>query len=125
MTSELPAWCAWWIGDKGATTNNQAAKTFRAMGEHSAAEQHHRHATTLWDPQVNRRVWALTSADAGLAKWRTGDQGGAVDVWTRVVPVLQEIQSDRTATMLGKIRCHAPDLVADDLNKRDGDGHSI
>ncbi|WP_433635489.1 helix-turn-helix domain-containing protein [Nocardia sp. CA-120079] len=107
---ELPAWCAWWGGDK-ATVNNQAAKTLRALAEWGEAESHHLLATTFWDPQKHRRVYGRTMADVGLARWENGDPGGAVAAWEIAIPILAPLQSTRADAALAKIRKRAPQLV--------------
>ncbi|WP_331758467.1 helix-turn-helix domain-containing protein (plasmid) [Nocardia sp. NBC_01377] len=107
---QLPAWCAWWGGDK-ATVNSQAAKTLRALNEWGAAESHHLLATTFWDPNAHRRVYGRTWADVGLARWENGDHGGAVAAWEIAVPILQPLQSTRADAALTKISKRAPQLV--------------
>lgn len=107
---QLPDWCAWWCGD-GATVNNQTAKTLRALGDHKAAARHHAYATSMWDPTVHRRVYALTTADAGLAHWRAGDESSAAAAWQTAIPLLLDIDSGRTRTALARIQRHAPELI--------------
>ncbi|WP_067819578.1 helix-turn-helix domain-containing protein [Nocardia inohanensis] len=108
-SAELPAWCAWWGGDQ-ATVNNQCAKTFRALGDYTAAEPHHQLATTMWEPGVHRRVYANTLGDVGIARWKTGDHTGAIKAWNMALPILSELQSARVEKTLGKIRRSAPEL---------------
>lgn len=109
---DLPAWCAWWGGDR-ATINNQTAKAFRAMGDYTAAAPHHELATTMWEAGIHRRVYANTMGDVGIARWKTGDPDGAVTAWKIALPILRDIQSVRVDKTLGKIRKAAPHLFAD------------
>lgn len=106
----MPLWAAQWC-DTRASLVNQSAKAFLALGETAEAEQRYSLAASMWDPATHPRVFALTSADAGHARWRMGDESGAADVWNEVVPVLQDIESARTASALDRIRHKAPELV--------------
>lgn len=110
ITSEVPHWAGMWCPNK-ATVVDQTAKTFAALGDHREAGRHFELGATIWNPETHARVYALTCADAGLARWRTGDDGGAVELWTKVVPTLKQVRSDRTAKALTKIGKHAPELV--------------
>jgi DNA-binding XRE family transcriptional regulator len=110
LTDPAPRPIAMWCPNK-ATVVDQAAKAFSALGEHGQAQRLFVLGASIWNPGTHARVHALTCADAGLAKWKTGDDGGAVALWTSIVPVLQRVQSARTAKALDKIARHAPELV--------------
>ncbi|MGN2641515.1 helix-turn-helix domain-containing protein [Nocardia takedensis] len=114
MTADLaepaPRAIAMWCPNK-ATVIDQAAKAFTSLGEHGQAQQLFTLGASIWNPGTHARVHALTCADAGLAQWKTGDEGGAVALWTSVIPVLQRVRSARTAKALDKIARHASELV--------------
>ncbi|WP_328435838.1 hypothetical protein [Nocardia puris] len=110
LTEPAPRAIAMWCPNK-ATVVDQAAKAFTALGEHRQAQQLFTLGASIWNPGTHARVHALTCADAGLAQWKSGDDGGAVALWASVVPVLQRVRSARTAKALDKIARHAPELV--------------
>ncbi|WP_280381400.1 helix-turn-helix domain-containing protein [Nocardia wallacei] len=110
LTDPAPRWIAMWCPNK-ATVVDQAAKAFSALGEHGEAQRLFVLGASIWNPGTHARVHALTCADAGLAQWKTGDDSGAAALWTSIIPVLQRVQSARTAKALDKIRRHAPELV--------------
>ncbi|BDU07169.1 hypothetical protein FMUBM48_34320 [Nocardia cyriacigeorgica] len=67
----MPRWIATWTPNQ-AITVHQAAKSFEAMGELAAAEQHYRLTCDIWNPATHSRVHALAAAETGLIRWRLG-----------------------------------------------------
>lgn len=106
----MPRWAAQWC-DTRASLVNQSAKAFLALGETAEAEQRYTLAASMWNRDTHPRVFALTSADAGHARWRMGDEAGAAEAWNQIVPTLQDIDSARTSAALDRIRRKAPELV--------------
>lgn len=108
----LPRWAAMWCPTK-ATLLNQTAATFTALGDHAEAERHYLHSAAIWNPDTHTRIHALTTVDAGTARWRTGDHDGAATIWQPVIPALTAIHSARTAKALAKITKLTPDRLTD------------
>jgi transcriptional regulator with XRE-family HTH domain len=112
LTSEQPRWVSMWCPNK-ATIVDQAAKTFRTLGDLANAERYFELGTSIWSPRTHARVWALTAADTGLLRWQLGNHSDAVDLWRPALSILHAVDSARTATALTKIRRTAPELFTD------------
>ncbi|MBF6095240.1 helix-turn-helix domain-containing protein [Nocardia cyriacigeorgica] len=114
---DMPRWIATWTPNK-AITVHQAAKSFEAMGELAAAEQHYRLTCDIWNPVTHSRVHALAAAETGLIRWRLGKHEDAASIVRPALPVLTAMNSDRTARQLAEIRNTAPELLAGIADER-------
>ncbi|NEW32574.1 hypothetical protein GV791_08375 [Nocardia cyriacigeorgica] len=117
MRDAMPRWIATWTPNK-AITVHQAAKSFEAMGELAAAEQHYRLTCDIWNPATHFRVHALAAAETGLIRWRLGKHEDAASILRPAIPVLAAMNSARTARQLAKIRATAPELLAEIADER-------
>ncbi|BDT87764.1 hypothetical protein [Nocardia cyriacigeorgica] len=113
----MPRWIATWTPNQ-AITVHQAAKSFEAMGELAAAEQHYRLTCDIWNPATHSRVHALAAAETGLIRWRLGKHEDAASILRPAIPVLAAMNSERTARQLAKIRATAPELLAGIADER-------
>jgi hypothetical protein len=103
LTDELPRWAAQWCPHK-ATVLNQAAKAFTAMDDPAETARFLEAAAGIWDPATKARVWALAMADLGHAHWNLANHTTATTTWDTALPVLDQINSDRTTKAAHGIR---------------------
>ncbi len=99
----FPRWAAQWCPNK-ATHLTQAAKTFAAMGDRSETVALLEAVATMWDPVEKPRIWALSMADLGHAHWALADTSAATAAWEQALPILDQLDSERTTTAAERIR---------------------
>ncbi|RDI43669.1 hypothetical protein DFR68_11956 [Nocardia mexicana] len=110
ITSELPRWIAL-SSPNGATRATQTAKAFAALHDWGNAERYQHLSAQVWNPGTHPRIHALTSAETGLIRWSLGRHEDAAKLWRSALPVLDAVDSERTANVVSKIRKVAPELV--------------
>lgn len=97
-----PRWSGLW-GSAVAQAHSHCGKTLRSLGEYDAARDKYLEAASLWDTSTHPRVYAVVSGYAAQALQAKGDTAGACEIWTRILPHLDGVQSDR----VDKIRADA------------------
>jgi hypothetical protein len=102
-TDEIPRWAAQWGPHKGPVLR-QSAKTFTAMNDSAEAANFLAEVTSIWDPDATARIWALSMAELGHAQWKNSDHASAVSTWDAALPVLDQINSDRTTKSAERAR---------------------
>ena len=109
-TTELPRWLSLFCPNK-ASVSRQASKAFAALGDLNEAERQLDMSAAAWNPLTHTRIRALSEIETGLLRWKLGRHEDAARLWRGALPVVADVDSDRTRKAVAKITAVAPEIT--------------